>query len=286
MLRSILENYRKTQLRRAVMRLPIDESFPFDLELRMLATTDLVSGPMLDIGANTGIYSAVLEKKAGANGLYLFEPLPSIAALLKQRFPHSSVFNMALSDRVGRTRIRVPLIDGRPVDTRATLNSHIEHRQSGELAIPCELSTVDAVVSGLGLTHISFMKIDVEGHELQVLRGAEQALDKYKPLVLIEVESRHHTFPLQRIFDEVLKHGYQGYFIRIDPYELTALKHFDAEKDQELQLHRSRLFLKYLNNFFFVPIERGPLFVRTATAFLNKLRPINGEASLSKRVNN
>jgi hypothetical protein len=182
------------------------------------------------------------------------------------------VINVALSDRAGTATIRVPLIDGRAVSTRATLNRHVEEHQTGEQAIEVELATLDSVVERLGLARVGFMKIDVEGHELSVLRGAGNVLAQARPLVLLEAEARHHDFPIQTVFDEVLRHGYVGYFIRTDSLELESLDRFDVARDQDIEHHRARAFLRYLNNFFFTPAERADAFVTTVTGFLRTLR--------------
>lgn len=269
---AVFGEHRRARLRHDLLNLPVDDDYPFDVELRMLVWSGIVNGPMLDVGANTGIYSAALQSQAGAREQYLFEPLPLLAAQLRRNFPHATVLNVAISDKTGFETIRVPMIDGRPVDTRATLNHHSEDRQNGEFSMQCELLTLDAAVSRLRLCEIGFVKIDVEGHELEVLRGASRVMRDFRPLVLIEIEVRHHQFPIQRIFEELLHNGYRGYFFRVEPPQVARLDEFDPEKDQNLGFHRARLFLKYVNNFFFVPMEREAAFLLSATSFIRDLQ--------------
>jgi hypothetical protein len=60
---------------------------------------------------------------------------------------------------------------------------------------------------------ISFVKIDVEGHELEVLRGGIETLRRHRPNLLIEIEQRHSPVPIFHTLDFLASLGYAGEFL-------------------------------------------------------------------------
>jgi hypothetical protein len=99
---------------------------------------------------------------------------------------------------------------------------------------------------------VSFIKIDVEGHELQVLGGAAETLRRHRPNLLIEIEQRHSPVPIAQTFDHVLSAGYRGEFLGADG-EVIPLSEFDPLKHQVPQPQRPAGQL-YVSNFIFRPI--------------------------------
>ena len=87
------------------------------------------------------------------------------------------------------------------------------------------------------LHKIGFIKIDVEGHELEIIRGGKNFLEYHKPVMLIEIEERHAGKSPINIIDEICSHGYDC-FIADEKFELVEL--FDLSKISN-------------NNFIFKP---------------------------------
>jgi FkbM family methyltransferase len=258
----------KRALRAKVMALPIARDYPFDVEAKLLRSIGLQPSAMLDIGANTGVYSAILEDVFGSENLYLFEPLPHLHRYLKRRFPKAHVFDFGLTDKQDKQCIRVPYINGKRFDTRATCNTHTELNQTGFDEFEVQFFPLDEVARRIPLISLGFVKIDVEGHELEVLDGAVETLTRFKPLVLIEIESRHHPFPITRTFSRLEAMGYRGYYVNPETFEILKIAHFDSDRDQDPQWFKSRNFAKYLNNFFFVSEASEQDFTAKAAAFL------------------
>ncbi|MRR53438.1 MAG: FkbM family methyltransferase [Deltaproteobacteria bacterium] len=274
----------KAELRHKVLTLPITHEYPFDPEQKLLRSIGIES-PMLDIGANTGIYSATFEDIVGSENLFIFEPLPHLQRHLRQKFKKSHVFDFAISDKEGTQRIRVPYIKGKRCDTRATFNSHSELNQTGFDEIEVNFFSLDSVVKELQLESIGFIKIDVEGHELQVIDGGIETFTRFKPLILIEIESRHHPFPISNIFSKFEDIGYAGYYIDPQTYKLLKVAQFDNDRDQDLENLTSRNFICYLNNFFFVHETSENDFVTKAVAFLDsEKRCVEHVASADTRI--
>lgn len=262
----------KRALRAKVMALPIARDYPFDVEAKLLRSIGLKPAVMLDIGANTGVYSAILEDVFGSENLYLFEPLPHLQRYLKRRFPRAHVFDFGLSDKREKQTIRVPYINGKRFDTRATCNNHTESNQTGCDEFEVRFLPLDEVARSVPFNSVGFVKIDVEGHELEVLDGAVETLNRFKPLVLIEIEVRHHAFPVTKIFSRLEAMGYKGYYVNPETFELLSLSRFDSARDQDPERFKSRDFAKYLNNFFFVPEASEKDFAAKASAFLESER--------------
>ncbi len=104
--------------------------------------------------------------------------------------------------------------------------------------------TLDNYVAQHQLNNIRFIKCDVEGHELDVFRGAKNTLQTQKPIVLFECENRHQAGgSIQTVFDYLNSLGYEGYFF-LD-HELKPLRLFDEIK------YQSHLQGLYINNFIF-----------------------------------
>jgi FkbM family methyltransferase len=88
-------------------------------------------------------------------------------------------YNCALSDSVGTAKLTTPIHDGRPVPGHASL-SHSPEEGLEEIV---SIARLDDVLDG---RRPKFIKIDVEGHELSVLRGGDLALQS-KPVLVVEM---------------------------------------------------------------------------------------------------
>lgn len=265
----------KRKLRKEVSKLPLTASYPHDPEAKLLRAIGINGQPMFDIGANTGIYSTALEDVVGSSNLYLFEPIPKLCQHLKERFATAHIFQLALSDHEGTQLLRVPIIKGTRFHTRATLNQHIEPDQTGFDEIEVQLAPLDSVVQGLRIKSLGLMKIDVEGHELEVIRGAADTISRFKPWILVEIEARHHQNSISEVFDELQDKGFLGYYLDPMALDLRKLHQFDEERDQNINNLVSRDFIRYLNNFFFVHSSKCDDFVAKVSVFLegeNRLR--------------
>ena len=90
------------------------------------------------------------------------------------------------------------------------------------------------------------MKIDVEGHELEVLRGASRTIAKCQPNLLVEIEQRHLSEPMSTVFHYLEERGYQGFFV--EDRALHPIAEFLPERHQQLENEYSP---RYINNFLF-----------------------------------
>jgi FkbM family methyltransferase len=134
----------------------------------------------IDIGAHQGDVLAELCRYAPDGRHIAYEPLPQMAARLRERFPQVDVRNAGVSDRTGTSSFNVvaeepeqsSLIDSAATPVPAGETITVDLHKLDE-------SLPDGYVPG-------FIKIDVEGAEARVFAGAMQTLRRYKPIVVFE----------------------------------------------------------------------------------------------------
>jgi FkbM family methyltransferase len=145
-----------------------------------------------DIGANAGYLSLVLAQRVGADRqrgqVYAFEPTPYAFRLLVTNSVLNpdlplQTFPLALSDHVG-----VEPFSCFDFDLVSRLGDHSQEYRDASV-IRTRVETLDHFHAEFALRAPHFLKIDVEGAELQVLRGGEGLLREYRPTVLMEVHS-------------------------------------------------------------------------------------------------
>jgi len=141
---------------------------------------------VIDIGANVGYYTTLFADLVGPGGqVHAFEPVPSTFELLckeTRRFPghkNVSLNCFALGDLNGNAVIYVPNDD----HAQAAL---VRRRESREVNV--KMIRLDRYAEGL--PKIDFVKCDVEGAELLVLRGGESTLRRCRPKIFLEIEER------------------------------------------------------------------------------------------------
>ncbi|WP_195210224.1 FkbM family methyltransferase [Actinomarinicola tropica] len=200
----------------------------------------------VDVGGWLGPWTRELSRWCGR--VDTFEPQPDLAAFLRKVVPANvTVHEVAVSDAAGRTRLVVP-------SSRHGENALASVRPGAADADPDAIvHEVDVVrLDDLGFTDVGFLKVDVEGHEREVLDGATALIGRDRPRILLEAEQRHLDTPLHELFDHVGALGYRGWFLHGGGWH--ALDTFDVEQRQTAHLD-DLTGPDYVNNFLFVPTE-------------------------------
>lgn len=184
----------------------------------------------LDVGAHVGLYTCELLKHS--SGVTAFEPNPASALLLERLCPGARVISAAASSQVGMADLRIPGDD----HGRATIAP--ENRLPGINIAQKAVSTVK--LDELLEEPVGFIKIDVEGHELQVLHGARGILARDRPSLIIEAEERHRPGAVASVCEFLADFGYVA--LVLDGFRLRAFA--PSEKHS--------YGLGPINNFIFV----------------------------------
>jgi FkbM family methyltransferase len=138
-------------------------------------------GNSIDVGANAGHILKSLVSISPSGSHWAFEPIPRFAAHLRKHFPMVTVRQLALSDRAGLMDFHFLPRD--PAYSSLLTRPEIEAGQEVKL-LPTEVRELDDCIPHD--TSIAFIKIDVEGAEAEVLRGAVRLLQRCKPVVVFE----------------------------------------------------------------------------------------------------
>lgn len=227
-------------------RLPIRYSYACvfgAMEEELLSLEDLVARGQtaIDVGASFGLWSYKLSKLF--RKVEAFEPLLECAAEIKAYSAQNiTVHDVALSSRDGFNEIHIPIAKGRLQYGIGTFGNVVEEHKT--ILVP--IRTLDSY----NFTNVAFIKIDVEGHEFEVIKGAELTIAREKPSMIIEIEQRHLNFAMDMVFEKVLGFGYEAFFLYLGkcyPYGEFSYK---IHQESFLSNPMSKY---YVRNFLFKP---------------------------------
>lgn len=175
-------------------------------------------GTLVDVGAHDGLLTVPLARLPGSR-ILAFEPLPPafarLGAALREAFgaipAHVVLHAAALGDHAGEITLAMPVLDGvaqeQWASTAKDYAAHLSARVGVErFAVP--LMRLD----DLALGDLTGVKIDAEGAEYEVLRGARETLLRCRPVLTLEVEERHRqgsTWAVPAFLDAL---GYDVFF--------------------------------------------------------------------------
>lgn len=129
----------------------------------------------VDVGAHIGSVIAEVKYRCPNARIIAFEAIPEKAVNLRRKFPGVTVHSCALADAEGKATFYV--------DEKQSGYSSLATRGDSGKAITVDLKSLDSV---LGEMDVHIIKIDVEGAELGVLRGAEQLVERCQPTIMFE----------------------------------------------------------------------------------------------------
>lgn len=159
-------------------------------ESRWLSSVVRPGWKMIDVGANIGYFSMLVEKLSGGTAdIYSFEPLGENFEYLNENrrlnaFDRIRTYNMALGDRETELAFSVPSA-GNTGQGRILVEG--ENVAVDGLIERVRVTTLDAFVEENGISGIDFIKMDVEGAEALVLAGARSTILRDRPLMMIEI---------------------------------------------------------------------------------------------------
>ena len=253
-------------------RLKVRKGKYHELEMHLLPALVNPHKVALDIGANQGSYSIKMIDLASS--VIAFEPNYCLGKEIKEIIRVLCLpvewLNIALSDDNTTVEMRVA--------SQAPGLGTIE--QANSLQYPHELIfdkfTVETkCLDDYNYSNIGFMKIDVEGHENSVLRGAARTIDRNRCPILIECENRHNPGAIQELFNYMHRHNYRGFFVvekqvkDIETFIPSIHQNADNLGDWTDGWKRHGI---YINNFIFTPSQDFDFYKQKCSSCLSQLK--------------
>jgi FkbM family methyltransferase len=220
-----------------------------DAELLLLPFLADKNAIFFDVGANRGEYAFFAEKHFDKKNIFLFEPQNKLFKQLQSIFAESAVMQIAISDKTGKAQLKIPFINGVEDNCLSSLETGLkETNETDSIFFEIETDTLDNFVFHQNIIP-NIIKIDVEGHELAVIKGAQKTIENHHPNLIIEIEQRHHSnFDVENIFQYFFKHGYECFY-------------FSKKENQILPYHNKQSLTNttnyfgtkyYINNYLFL----------------------------------
>ena len=233
--------------------------------LRRLVELNYPCGPKIffDIGAHLGMYSVALEKIF--TKCIAIEANPTLCKLMANSGLPSNclIENLAVSDNEGLVQLRIPIINtaaGLLNLGEATIepSNRFQDAESTEFqSIQVRCMPLDAIVTEKYKDlKVAAIKIDVEGHEASVINGATHVIERFLPILLVEMEYRHGA-DIKGLFHTLESMGYLAFRVSDSGRNLISTQENDLlilQSPEKLKLKKSDLYShEYVNNIFFIP---------------------------------
>lgn len=189
-------------------------------------------GTILDIGANTGVFS-ILAKASNPNAsVYAFEPQPNIFEVLKKNNAINGFdihcIPLALADQKGELPFYNTGFSTFEANntTHGSLNK--EWRTEKQASIFVNVDRLDNFLIEQNIGKVDLIKIDVETLEYEVLKGYGALLDKHRPIIILEVQNQEIGKKVANLFD---RNSYGFYWIQEDKglYPVQSLGEYTSQ---------------------------------------------------------
>ena len=199
----------------------------------------------LDVGVYRGVYSYKLSQNF--KNIHSFEPNPLLFPYLEKNLikiiSNIKLYNLALSNDNGFTELKLPLRSKSIFEDNieelfqlGAATMHPNNKINNYKKVPIKMKKLDDIEIG---NKIGLIKIDVEGHEKNVLQGGIETVKKNKPVLLVEIEERHTKTPITEIITFINSIGYKAFISKEnDLIEIDKVRDLTRE-----------------NNFFFLPLD-------------------------------
>ena len=213
-------------------------------ELNLISNLVKKNQNSIDIGANLGLFTFFMSR--ASKHVFAFEPNPYPLENLKDLVDSNvTVLPIALGNNDGPVEIKIPHHRKGWSSNGASLASK-EINDGKIINIQCRK------LDSLNIENIGLIKIDVEGFEIEVIRGAKDTILKNKPVMIIENEIVH-TKDTNELFTTMNEFGYDKYICN-SIGKLEKIGNFSVEENQKNAIRN--LDIDYIQNFIFIPKEK------------------------------
>ncbi len=215
------------------------------LETQILKFFAKKSRTIFDIGANVGYYAVELSQSiSSVSAIHAFEPVPNSFEQLKQNVELNEISSLvtciplAVSNTHGKIRLYKPKTSGSSASSARNLHPD-------EKVEKIDVSTIilDHYIQFAEINDFDLLKIDVEGAELMVIEGAINSIQKYRPVIFVEL-LRKWSAPFgyhpNKVLETLMPLGYRCYGVG------TSMREIFEVTDSTLE-----------TNFLFVPPSKN-----------------------------
>ena len=207
----------------------------YEPEIKLIKEFVVSGTDGLDVGIYRGIYSYEISKYAKT--VHAFEFNPIIFSFLNRNLykiiKNIKLYNFGLSNKDGKAILRIPIRNKLAKEEnyeefyemgRATIHDNNEFNEFR--AFEVNVKKLDNLQFE---NPISFIKIDVEGHEIEVIEGAIKTINKNKPILLVEIEKRYSKKKVSDSIKFINDLGYKSYYFNEkELINTTTLTNFDT----------------------------------------------------------
>lgn len=194
----------------------------YELPVQNALSKNLKAGEVFyDIGANVGFFSIIGANLVGSTGtVYAFEPDPSNVAKIRHNSQLNSFHNITILEKAafhssGEGQLLITEFPGSRTLTTTAKSSGKKYEKSPQVSV--DLIAIDDLVESNDILPPTVMKIDIEGAELDALKGLRQTIKKFKPTIIYEVDDS-----LQNGYSQ--KKGKIDQFVQNLGYEIEVLE--------------------------------------------------------------
>lgn len=161
-----------------------------------------IEGIILDIGAHTGIYSLIANCSINKGAVFSFEPYYMNFARLNLNLRANSISTQnAFMLAIGSKNEKLPF----------SVDNNTDYLTSGgklgaftkKKILPVQTISIDEFLDNEAQTHVKVIKIDVEGHEFECLKGMEMTLSKSKPIIFFECISKTKMMSIEKFLNNM-----------------------------------------------------------------------------------
>lgn len=175
-----------------IFKMACKEGIYEQINVNLLQTLVKPNSFYFDIGANIGLMAVPVLKHVDSCQVISFEPAPSVLPFIKRTVENSSYSNRwvvsgkALGSQIGKSYF---FTSSSGMDAYSGFRD--TNRSDTQTKVEVPVTTIDAEWKNLGNPDISVIKVDVEGAELQVLAGAKECIEREKPFILLEWNTKN-----------------------------------------------------------------------------------------------
>ena len=163
---------------------------------------------VMDVGANIGATAMALARRVGPAGrVVCFEPFPTLVATLRHNIHCNGLTNVAVHE-VALSSVAGPLKMLSPTHDHQGM-ARVVAQTDPNAAVDIVADTMDAFCAREGIDRVGVCKIDVEGHEVSVLRGATKMLENGSVHAFVFERSVENDPASDEVVELFLRHGYR-----------------------------------------------------------------------------